>query len=161
VVAVATRVLATRLAASDESPVAATLPDHAIQVGVADLVIERVLTNLLANAAAHGAAPVTLAIDRPVHDWARIVVTDAGPGMTPDLLHTATRRFARSDLARNRPGAGLGLSLVEMLVVQAGGGLRLCHAGRHVHHGRDIGIDCHHDEGMTVTIFLPALDEHA
>jgi len=158
VTAVATRVLATRLAGSDE-PVTATLPDRAIQVGMADVAIERVLTNLLANAAAHGSAPITLAIDRPEDNWARIVVTDAGPGMTPDLLHTATRRFARSDIARNKPGAGLGLSLVETLVVQAGGALRLCHAGRHVHYGRDADVDCHHDDGMTVTIFLPALDE--
>ena len=82
-------------------------------------------------------------------------VSDAGPGMSPELLATATERFVRSPEARSRPGAGLGLALVSQLVVDAGGELRLCHAGRHVSHGVPTELPCNHDHRMTVTAYLP------
>ena len=46
------------------------------------------------------------------------------------MLATATRRFARSAESRPREGFGLGLSLVEAIVLGAGGELRLCFAGQ-------------------------------
>lgn len=75
--------------------------------------------------------------------------------MPPDLLHEATGRFTRSPQARSAPGAGLGLSLVEQLVVAAGGELRLCHAGTHTSHGVPGGPACDHGPAMTVTVLLP------
>ncbi len=132
------------------------LAAEAVPVPVADFEVERVLTNLLDNAAAHGAAPYRLTVDQPAPDWARLVVSDAGPGMAPALLETATRRFARSDDARPRPGAGVGLALVQALVTQAGGELRLCHGGHHASHGKSAPVECAHTSAMTVTVLLPS-----
>ena len=91
--------------------------------------------------------------------WARLRVADAGPGMPPELLATATERFTRADDARSRPGAGLGLALVEALVLDAGGRLRLCAHGTHQRvgpgGGPDAGVPCDHDDRMTVTVLLP------
>ena len=77
------------------------------------------------------------------------------PNLGPEVLARATRRFSRAPEARARPGAGLGLALVEHLVVRAGGELRLCHAGRHTSTGVATGPACGHDDRMTVTVLLP------
>src|SRR5207247_10175311 len=82
------------------------LPTQELAVPLADFEIDRILTNLLDNAAMHGTAPYEAAVDEPTPGWARLTVTDAGPGMPPDLLAGATHRFARPDEARNRPGSG-------------------------------------------------------
>ncbi|MBO0842907.1 MAG: HAMP domain-containing histidine kinase, partial [Nocardioides sp.] len=128
-------------------------------VPLADFEVERVLTNLLDNAAAHGAPPFTVGVSSPVPGWARLTVADDGPGMSPALLRAATQRFARSDEARSRPGAGLGLALVDVLVRDAGGELRLCSGGQHVSHGRAAAsVECAHGDGMTVTVLLPSVE---
>jgi two-component system, OmpR family, sensor kinase len=116
--------------------------------------IRRILDNLLDNAALHGSAPVTVTVDR-IEGWARLQVADCGPGMPPDLLATATDRFARSPEARSRPGSGLGLSLVASIVTTAGGQLRLCHAGEHHRVGTPVAVPCRHDRAMTITVLLP------
>lgn len=130
-------------------------------VGVDELGLERIIDNLLDNAALHGSTPVTVAVDKvsrtqPHEEWARLLVRDTGPGMPADLLSTATERFARAPEARSRPGSGLGLALVATLVEAAGGELRLCHNGRHHSTGGPAPVACDHDDAMTVTVFLPA-----
>lgn len=131
-----------------------TLPEQRLPVPLHDFEMERVLTNLLDNAAAHGAPPVEVSLDEPVPGWVRLTVCDAGPGMTPALLSTATKRFARAEEARGRPGTGLGLSLIDALVTGAGGELRLCHGGEHRSHGRPAPVECAHGPAMTVTVLL-------
>lgn len=156
-VEVARRIARSRTAAqatgSPQGPVL-EVPDHEVWVAMAPVDVERMLTNLLDNAAVHGAPPVVLTIDQPDPGWARIMVQDNGPGMSPDLLETATQHFARSTDARNRPGAGLGLAMVRGLVADSAGQLRLCHGGRHVRHGSGPGIACEHDGRMTVTVLV-------
>lgn len=142
------------------------LPDHAhdlvvdlpaapAPVAVDAVALERVATNLLDNATRHGAPPVQLRLGAE-GPWVRLEVSDAGPGIGPDLLATATGRFTRSAEARSRPGSGLGLALVEQLVVAAGGELRLCHDGTHWSAGQPAPVPCDHDDAMTVTVLLPA-----
>jgi two-component system, OmpR family, sensor kinase len=126
-----------------------------VLVDVDAVVLRRVLDNLLDNAALHGAPPVEVTVDC-VERWARLQVSDAGAGMPPELLATATERFARSAEARTRPGSGLGLSLVAALVSAAGGQLRLCYAGRHRSVGAQVPISCTHGDAMTVTVLLPS-----
>jgi signal transduction histidine kinase len=128
---------------------------------MADFELERIVTNLLDNAAAHGAPPFEVTVDRPAPGWARMTVSDAGAGMPPTLLTVATQRFARAEAARSRPGSGLGLSLVEALVSQAGGELRLCHSGQHTSHGRPAPVECSHGPAMTVTVLLAVAPDPA
>jgi len=135
-----------------------TLPERELSVPLADFEVERVVTNLLDNAALHGTPPVEVTVDEPTPGWARLMVGDAGPGMSPPLLSKATQRFARADEARPRPGSGLGLSLVDALVTGAGGELRLCHGGRHATFGRPAPAPCTHGPAMTVTVLLATDD---
>lgn len=125
-----------------------------VVVAVDDIPVTQVLGNLLDNAARHGAPPVRVRVDR-VPGFGRLTVSDCGPGMDPEMLATATRRFARSAESRPREGFGLGLSLVEAIVLGAGGELRLCFAGYHQHFGASGVGACDHDQAMTVTVLLP------
>jgi signal transduction histidine kinase len=113
-----------------------------------------VVTNLLDNAFTHGRAPVRVSV-RHAGQHTVLEVSDDGPGMPADLLGQATRRFNRAAEARSRPGAGLGLSIVDQLVTGAGGELRLCHSGHHSSTGTGADVDCDHDDAMTVTVILP------
>ncbi|NUR96415.1 MAG: HAMP domain-containing protein [Kribbellaceae bacterium] len=135
------------------------LPAHAVVVPLADFEIARIVNNLLDNAVLHGAPPYELTIDEPIAGWARLGVSDAGPGMAAPLLNSATQRFARADEARSRPGAGLGLALVGAVVGLAGGELRLCHGDDHSSHGGSAPVPCTHGPAMTVTILLPTSTE--
>ncbi|MBS0514033.1 MAG: HAMP domain-containing histidine kinase [Proteobacteria bacterium] len=54
-----------------------------------------------------------------------ISVSDSGPGIPPDLRKSVLHRFFRADDARNTPGSGLGLSLVDAIVRLHGFGLVL------------------------------------
>ena len=133
--------------------VAASSP---VVVGVGDLTVSRLLDNLIDNAAVHGAPPASVAVDL-VDGFARLTVTDSGQGMDPELLRTATDRFARSLDARALPGSGLGLSLVATAVTNAGGQLRLCFGGHHHVVGPAMPVECAHGPEMTVTVILPRL----
>ena len=126
-------------------------PDLAIAVRGADVpaparigthALERVVTNLLQNALTHGAPPVDVHVHR-TDSQVVLEVSDAGSGMSSELLATATRRFHRAPEARSRPGSGLGLSIVEELVTGAGGELRLGPAAQ---------------RGLCATVVLPAAD---
>jgi two-component system OmpR family sensor kinase len=127
-------------------PALATIEPH---------VLERIATNLVANALAHGRPPVLV---RVLGEAGHTIleVSDVGPGMPPELLSHATRRFNRAPEARSRPGAGLGLSIVQELVTAAGGELRLCSGGHHHSAGTPTTVECRHDDRMTVTVILPA-----
>ena len=56
---------------------------------------------------------------------ARIVVRDHGIGMRPAELARASERFFRAEAARNTPGSGLGLSLVQAVAQLHGGSFTL------------------------------------
>lgn len=144
-----------RLAHPDEQVEVRVPSGGRLSAPIAPLALERVVDNLVQNAATHGRPPVRVAVDRPGSGWVRIAVTDGGAGMGAELLAEATQRFTRSAEARSSPGAGLGLALVEGLVTGAGGELRLCSRGRHVSHGVAAPVDCDHPGATTVTVLLP------
>jgi signal transduction histidine kinase len=74
---------------------------------------ERILGNLLDNAANHGGGPTRIAIEpSPVKRSVQIAVEDAGPGVAAGERTRIFERFARGSAARNRIGTGLGLALV-------------------------------------------------
>jgi signal transduction histidine kinase len=82
--------------------------------------VDQALDNLVDNALAHGAGTITLfAIERD--DTVELHVSDEGPGFTADFAPLAFDRFSRADKARSRGGAGLGLSIVELIARAHGG----------------------------------------
>lgn len=131
------------------------VPTEHVAAAIEMHALERIVTNLINNAFTHGRPPITVRVRREV-GYAVLEVTDSGDGMPPDLLVQATRRFSRAVEARSRPGAGLGLSIVEQLVTGAGGELRLCYGGHHVSRGTPTEVRCRHDDAMTISVILPA-----
>ncbi|MDR5802645.1 ATP-binding protein [Caballeronia sp. LP006] len=83
--------------------------------------LDRLLSNLLDNAHAYGAAPIVIATRRAAKGWV-LTVSDHGKGIAPDDLIKASRPFVRLDPARGGSGhSGLGLAIVERLARRAGG----------------------------------------
>jgi signal transduction histidine kinase len=132
-----------------------TAPADPVPARIHAQILERIVTNLLTNALTHGRPPVSVEVRRE-EGHAVLQVSDAGPGMSAELLQEATRRFHRAPEARARPGAGLGLSIVEKLVTAVGGELRLCADGQHWSSGVPAPVPCRHDGRMTVTVVLQA-----
>ncbi len=72
-----------------------------------------------------------------------VSVTDAGPGVPPDLRERVFDRFTRGDEARHGASTGLGLAIARENARLLGGTL-------------DLGAD-----GTTFTLRLPATRGHA
>ncbi len=103
------------------------LPEEAVEVVGDEARLHQVVTNLLNNARRHTppGTTVTVGVSPAADGFARMTVTDDGPGFDPALAPRAFERFTRGDSARTRDahpgGAGLGLSLVEAIVTAHGG----------------------------------------
>ena len=109
--------------------------------------LRQILINLVGNAIKFTAAgSVTLRV-RHRRELATIDITDTGPGMDSDELARIFEPFARgsSSGTRGAPGAGLGLSIAQMLTGLMGGQLT---------------VESVPGQGSTfsVRLFLPALD---
>jgi signal transduction histidine kinase len=68
--------------------------------------LERIIGNLLANAARHGKPPIEVTVDGPY-----IQVRDHGPGFPEDLLREGPSRFRTGSSDRSGSGHGLGLTI--------------------------------------------------
>jgi signal transduction histidine kinase len=86
--------------------------------------LDRIVSNLLANACHHGQPPVTVAaaqVDRHL----RLSVEDRGRGVSPDFVPHLFDRFHRGDPSpRDGTGAGLGLAIARAYARAHGGELR-------------------------------------
>ncbi|MHA4813714.1 sensor histidine kinase [Streptomyces aculeolatus] len=91
--------------------------------------LERVLGNLLDNAARHAAGRVDVRVRRE-GAWAVLEVADDGAGVPPADRERIFERFVRLDDARSRDegGAGLGLAIVRDVVVRHGGTIGVAEA---------------------------------
>jgi len=91
------------------------LAEEAVVFGDREL-LAQALINLLDNAQIHTPPGTLIEMTlRRVGTRVRLAVADNGPGVpAPDRLRL-TRRFARMDTSRSRPGHGLGLSLVAAI----------------------------------------------
>ncbi len=103
----------------------AYLPPKIAFVGDRDLVAQAV-ANLLDNAVKFTPAGTTVTLKAELQDnMITISVSDAGPGI-PHKDHThAVARFWRAETARNTPGSGLGLAMVDAVATLHGGTLLL------------------------------------
>jgi signal transduction histidine kinase len=77
--------------------------------------LDRIISNLIDNAAQHGAPPITIRVQRAAADGVEIRVGDHGSGFPPGFLPHAFDRFTRADTARTTGGTGLGLAIVDTL----------------------------------------------
>lgn len=102
------------------------------------VLIERVLTNLLDNAAKHAPPPAQIALRARLEQAQLVVeVCDGGPGIPPALRERVFEPFFR---AGGKPGSGLGLAICRGIVE--------AHEGSIVIDGQDAG-------GCRVTLRLP------
>ena len=76
--------------------------------------LEQALTNMVSNALRYGDGPVVLRASRR-NGSVEVHVLDDGQGFAPDFLPRAFERFSCADPARCRGGAGLGLSIVQVI----------------------------------------------
>lgn len=78
--------------------------------------VERVLSNLIDNALAHGQPPVGVAVDVADDGAWTLRVSDGGAGMTPAQFEGACQPFVRLDSTRSDLGhCGLGLAIVAQM----------------------------------------------
>lgn len=86
--------------------------------------LQQVLTNLLSNAIKFSGPHTTVTIDLSVvNGFARIAITDQGPGISRQFQARLFTRFAQEDSSntRNPGGTGLGLAISKALVEQMQG----------------------------------------
>ena len=98
--------------------------------------LEQALTNMVSNALRYGAGQVVLRA-RAENGSVELHVEDEGDGFPPEFLPRAFERFSRSDPARSRGGAGLGLSIVQVIAHAHGGE---AHAANRESGGADVWL---------------------
>lgn len=98
------------------------IPDTSRTIGVDRALLERVLENLLTNAARYAPGPVQLCLDYDSeHGTARIRVIDHGPGVAPEMRDAMFEGFHRLD--DSGAGVGLGLAVAQGFVEAMNGSL--------------------------------------
>lgn len=117
-----------RHAAERRTPLGHALPNLELApvpgLALRPLAMERLIGNLVENAARHGAGEVTI---RTHADGGEVILTvlDRGPGIPPGEAARLLKPFTRLDVARGTPGAGLGLAIVDRIARLHGGRIEL------------------------------------
>jgi signal transduction histidine kinase len=92
-------------------------------------VLDRVLSNLLDNAARHGASGGRVQLEaRAEADGVCVAVDDAGPGIPESERERVFERFVRLDRSRRGTAGGLGLALARSMARLLGGDLVVRHS---------------------------------
>jgi signal transduction histidine kinase len=89
------------------------LPEEPIYAIVDRDITQRVTINLAENALKYAPSPAEIRLQVKS---GQIIVSDNGPGMSPDEVARIGERFFRADSARTTGGVGLGLSIVKALL---------------------------------------------
>lgn len=97
-------------------------PGH-LTASVDPMAAQRIVRNLLDNAARYGQAPIAVS-GRTDGDTVRIEVTDAGPGVPEDFVAHMFEPFVQAGTSDNHAqGSGLGLAIAHGLAAEMGGEL--------------------------------------
>jgi two-component system sensor histidine kinase KdpD len=81
------------------------------------MLIERVLVNLLENAAKYTPAGSTIVLAGEVNgDRLSVSVSDNGPGLTPGREEAVFQKFTRGERETATPGVGLGLAICRAII---------------------------------------------
>ncbi len=101
----------------DARSVRTTLPPDLPWVHVGPVLFDRVLCNLLENAAKYTPAdsPIEISAEASA-DQVRIFVADRGPGVAKHRAEAIFRMFERDCKERAVPGVGLGLAICRAIV---------------------------------------------
>lgn len=107
--------------------------------------LRQIIQNLMTNALTHTPDDAAIAVEVSLgggDGWAKVVVSDTGPGMTQEDAGHVFERFYRADPSRTRSagGSGLGLSIVASLVAA---------------HGGEVSVESQVGAGATFTVELP------
>ncbi|MEW2502066.1 sensor histidine kinase [Amycolatopsis sp. CA-161197] len=105
-------------------PLSVSLAPSPVFVDADPVRLRQIFDNLLANAAVHTPSGTRVEVSVSVVDSRAVIrVEDAGPGIAPEDQQRIFDRFFRVDNSRTRSagGTGLGLSVVQSLVVEHGG----------------------------------------
>ena len=110
---------------------AAPLAGHRVSTRVAPslplvrfdaVLLERVLCNLLENAAKYTPRGAHIEIAAALHGaWATVTIADDGPGVPPALEPAMFDKFTRGERESARSGVGLGLAICRAIVDAHGG----------------------------------------
>jgi signal transduction histidine kinase len=98
--------------------------DPGLAVMADPLVLDRVVTNLVANARSYGKPPIRIEAEER-DTYLRISVCDDGAGIPDELVPRLFERFERGE---DGVGSGLGLAIARAYAAAHGGDL-LYHAG--------------------------------
>jgi two-component system sensor histidine kinase MtrB len=104
--------LAARLLRSRGWDTSVSLDTDSVLVETDPRRVERIVSNLMDNAVAHGGRDVAVQIGRNESD-AFVEVRDRGPGIAPEHLEHVFDRFYKADPARAGGGSGLGLAIAR------------------------------------------------
>ncbi|MYM33931.1 two-component system sensor histidine kinase KdbD [Duganella sp. FT94W] len=86
------------------------------------VLIERVLANLLENAAKYTPPGAHIEISAALHGaWINVTVADDGPGLPPGREEALFEKFTRGERESAKPGVGLGLAICRAIVEAHGG----------------------------------------
>ncbi len=115
---------------------ASLLKDHAVSTDLAPdlplvrfdaVLIERVLCNLLENAAKYTPPGSHIGITAKLHGlWCNVMVFDNGPGLPPGRERAVFEKFTRGEHESAKPGVGLGLAICRAIVEAHGGKIEAC-----------------------------------
>lgn len=124
-----------------QHPVKVTLPPDMPLVEFDDVLLERILCNLVENAAKYSPNGQPIEVQGFVEgDAACIEVRDHGQGFPPGQTETLFRMFSRGESESSTPGVGLGLAICRAIIEA---------------HGGTIKASNHKEGGACVTLCLP------
>lgn len=97
------------------------IPDKRIEVNLDRSAYSRILNNLIQNVVSHSRAKHIQITISMLDRYAEVIVGDDGEGINKQDLLRVFDRLYKCDKARSQKGSGLGLSIVQHLVIEMGG----------------------------------------